>query len=79
MKLEQVNGVYHSCFFINPKFAVDMGWFKQLSNGKYDLGPNLTIEIPKGLIPVPVDTAVGSTPSDEFWRMGTDPEMFRLQ
>ena len=69
---------YYPAFFVDADLAVDMGWFKLLPNGKYGLGPNLTIEIPDGVIPTPIDTGIGSTPGDEFWRYGSGSGLIRM-
>ena len=57
-----------------------MGWFKKNSAGNYVLGPNLTIEIPDGTIPTPIDI-VSINPSqldDKFWNYGSGSGLIRL-
>ena len=78
VKLEKIGSLYYPAFFVDAEFAVEMGWFKDLGNDKYGIGPNLTIEIPNGTIPIPIDTAVGHTPGDEFWRYGSDSKLIRM-
>ena len=69
---------YYPSFFINADLAWHMGGFKDLGNNKYGLGSNLTIEIPDGTIPTPIDTALGDTPGDEFWRYGTGSGLIKM-
>ena len=69
MKLEKwTDNSYYPAFFVNANLAVNMGWFIDKGNNKYVLGPNLTIEVPNGVIPTPIDTIIASTPGDEFWK-----------
>ena len=75
---KRTDGTYYPSFFVNAELAVDMGWFKLLSNGKYGLGTNLSIEIPDGTIPTPVDTTTPGVLGDEFWRYGSGSGLIRM-
>ena len=69
VKMEKwTDNSYYPAFFVNADLAVNMGWFIDKGNNKYVLGPNLTIEVPNGIIPTPIDTIIASTPGDEFWK-----------
>ena len=81
VKLEKwTDNSYYPSFFINANLAVDMGWFKDLGNNKYGLGSNLTIEIPDGVIPTPLDITnpLSSAAGDKLWSYGTDSSMIRM-
>ena len=47
---------YRPKFYIHKEFALEMGWFVEKGGNTVGLGPNLVIEIPDDVIPVPVDT-----------------------
>ena len=75
VKLIKVNNDYYPSFYINAGFAVDMGWFVDLGGGKYGLGRNITIEVPQGTIPSPVDT---DPTGDDYWKYGSSSGLIRL-
>ena len=60
---------HYPAFYINLDLALAMGWLVK-SGDAYLLGPNLTIEVPGGKIPVPVDTTTASSSGDQFWITG---------
>ena len=65
VKLTKHNTVYYPQFYINAELAVALGWFIDKGSNNYELGPNLILEIPVGVIPAPVDLP---NPSDtKFW------------
>ena len=76
--LNKVNNSYYPSFYINAKFAVDMGWFNDLGGGKYGLGPNVSIELTQGTIPTPVDTSTGGVIGDKFWSYESSSGLIRL-
>ena len=76
--LTKVNKSYYPSFYINAKFAVDMGWFNDLGGGKYGLGPNVSIELTQGTIPTPVDTSTGGVIGDKFWSYESSSGLIRL-
>ena len=81
VKLEKwTDNTYYPSFFINADLAVDMGWFKKDANDKYVLGPNLTVEIPNGVIPTPTDilSINPSLSGDKFWNYGSGSGLIRL-
>ena len=78
VKLTKVNNSYYPSFYINARFAVDMGWFNDLGGGKYGLGPNITIEVPKGVIPTPVDITDPTGVGDQYWKYGSSSGLIRL-
>ena len=53
-------------FYINLDLAIAMGWIEK-DGDAYLLGPNLTIEVPGGKVPVPSDTTPPSSLGDQFW------------
>ena len=81
VKLEKwTDDAYYPSFFIDADLAMDMGWFKDLGNNKYGLGPNLTIKLPNGTITTPTDI-VSINPSalgDKFWTYGSGSGMIRM-
>ena len=77
VKLEKLSdNAYYPSFFINADLAVNMGWFINKGNNNYDLGPNLSIKIPEGSIPTPVD--IPNHGNSKFWSYGTSSKMTRL-
>ena len=78
--LQKINNSYFPAFFINADLAVDMGWFIKKGNNNYALGPNLTIEIPDGVIPSPTDiTSINpSSLGDKFWNYGVLSKLIRV-
>ena len=55
---------------------MDTGWLINKGNNNYDLGPNLSIEIPVGSIPNPADMPNPSV--SKFWSYGFLSGMIRL-
>ena len=78
VKLTKVNNTYYPTFHINAKFAVDMGWFKDLGNDTYGLGPNIAIEVPKGTIPTPVDITDPTGVGDQYWSYSSSSGLIKL-
>ena len=78
VKLTKVNSSFYPSFYINARFAVDMGWFKDLGNDTYGMGPNISIEVPKGTIPVPADITDPTGVGDQYWRYGNSSGLIRL-
>ena len=81
VKLEKwTDGSYYPAFFIDADLAVDMEWFVNKGDNKYSLGPNLTIEIPYGIIPVPTDIVLinPSLPGDRFWNYSSGNNLIRI-
>ena len=73
IQLQEINTRFgkdrYPAFYINLDLALAMGWL--VKNGDaYLLGPNLTIEVPGGKVPVPVDTTPPSSLGDKFWITG---------
>ena len=78
VKLQKHLGTYYPLFAVDAEFAVEMGWFKDLGNDQYAIGPNLTIEILNGITPLPIDTALAHTSGDEFWRYETSSKFILM-
>ena len=79
VKLGKVISVsYYPHFHVNADLAVEMGWFKELGNDKYGIGPNLAIEIPGGTTPVPLDTDIEQTHRNEYWTYVTDKKLIKM-
>ena len=68
VKLTRHNAQYYPKFYIHVDLAKDMKWFIH-TGSKYELGPNLILEIPEGTIPDPLDLPNPS--NNKFWHYGS--------
>ena len=76
VKLTRHNAEYYPMFFINANLAIYMRWFVNKGNNNYELGSNLTLEVPEGAIPDPLD--LPSPTNNKFWQYGSSSGLIRL-
>ena len=66
---------YFPNVYVNAEFAIEMGWFKEVGEKTYTLGPNIMMEPPGDVMPVPLDS---DAVNEEYSKVTPDGKNIRL-